>query len=102
MSLTRLRLSLITRAGKNRQPGVFFEARVGQRELAENEHRAAIGLNAPGMNAIQTETGLRPRFRILRALVHGFIIIGEILVCLTIVIRNLNTKSFGTVTHPVF
>jgi len=32
----------ITAAGKHRQPGVFFEVFVGLRQLAHDEHAAAI------------------------------------------------------------
>jgi hypothetical protein len=38
MSLTGLSFSLITGTRKNRKPGIFLEARVGQGELAKNKY----------------------------------------------------------------
>src|SRR5580692_9345806 len=48
--------------GQHRQAGIFREARVGGRKLAEHEDRAACRLDETRMKAIraQTSIGLRP------------------------------------------
>jgi hypothetical protein len=48
----------VTRAGYDGQARILREARIAGRKLAEKEHRAALGLDAARMNAIQTQPGL--------------------------------------------
>src|ERR1700687_5407571 len=71
-SHTGLGFSLVTDAGEDWQPGIFLEAGVGQSQLAHNEYRTAIGLDAPGMNAVLAESGWAGDLRRVPKSDHGF------------------------------
>jgi hypothetical protein len=61
---------LISGTGKDRKPGIFLEARVGQSQLTEEKNRTPIGFDAAGMDAILTESSMRRRRRIFRRKDH--------------------------------
>jgi hypothetical protein len=48
---------LVTVALQNGKPGIFGEAVVGERELAEEKDRTSIGLDTPNVNTGRAEAG---------------------------------------------
>jgi hypothetical protein len=57
MSLTWLSIAFVTGAGEDGQPGILLETLVRQSQLTEKEYRSAIRFDAPGVNAVLTESG---------------------------------------------
>jgi len=56
----------VTGAGKDRQAGIFGEARIGHGEFAEEKEGAAGGFDAARVKAIGAEAGAIAFWRIVR------------------------------------